>query len=234
MLSASKIIFGPSLVIVSLIASYYDTKSKKVPNWLISKSLMISAALNIMFFTMTRVPYLFIPFILNISISAVIALVLWLLDFWKPGDVKLYFTLSTFLHPFDTSLILQPLIIFIVLSIVVTVLEAAVLRNFEFKLRISRGMLLPVVISPIISFIGLNRLAIFFIFFLLGNRLKRFRTPILIGAILAFLISPFQVLRTLAFLSIFVLAGSIKFKGHFPSAPFISASFIYLLILEGV
>ena len=234
MLSASKLIFGPSAVVISLIASYYDIKSKKVPNWLISNSLIVSLALNIMFFTTSRVPYLIFPFILNILVSAAIAIILLVLDFWRPGDVKLYFALSTFLHPFESGLILKPLMIFIILSIIATVLEAVLLRNFEFKLQLSKGMLLPVVVSPVISFIGINRLVIFFIFFLLGNRLKRFETPITVCAIMAFLISPFQVLRTLAFLSIFVIAGSIKFKGHFPSSPFISASFIYLLIFEGV
>lgn len=234
MLSASKVIFGPSLVVVSLIAAFYDIRLKKVPNWLISKALVASAALNLVFFATARSGYLFLPFIVGLLLASVVAVALWLLDFWKPGDVKLYFTLSTFLHPLDSGLFLKPLVVFIFLSILATLLEAAVLRNFSFKLNLNPGMLFPVALSPILSLVNINRLAVFFILFLLGGRLGRFKKPIIVGAALAFLISPLQVLQNLAFLSVFVLASSIKFKGHLPSAPFISASFIYLLVFHRI
>lgn len=234
MQGAELFLFVPSLLFFATTASYLDFRYRKIPNALVVRILAVSVILNSVFFsdfTNSGKMGIFFAFVI---VSALISLLLWLVDFWKPGDVKFYTAMSTLIHPTSSSQFLTPLLCFLILSIAATVLEALVTRKFEFRPRFSPGMLLPVVISPFMASLGVSAFPIFFMLFFLGQKLEKLKVPIAAAALVAFLMSPARALQALASTFTFFLVSSIRFKGHLPSAPFISASFIYLLVWGGI
>ena len=170
----------------------------------------------------------FLKYLGFIFISFLIPFLLWHFDFWKAGDAKFYFVLSTMVHP-TSSLTLQPLIIFLILSVMVSLVESILNRTFEFKPSFNVGFLLPLVFVPFLSFSGYI-FPFSILLMLIGNKLRKFEVPIIIVSLVIFFMMPGQSLKMLVYPFLLFIFSSIKFKGHFPSAPFISVSFIYFLI----
>ena len=232
MLSAEVLLFAPLLIFFSVIATYTDTKYKKIPNALILRIFASSFLLNLIYFFSGNGQLLtYLAFIL---VSATVSIVLWLLEFWSPGDVKFYTALSTMVHPISASSFFLPLLVFLVLSIIVTVLEAIITRKFSFQINFSFGMLLPMALTPFLSFLGLSFIPLVFILFFFGSKFEKFKNTIIVLSILSFIAFPLSALKILAFTLMFFLANSLKFKGRMISAPFISVSFIYLLVFATI
>ena len=220
-------LFFPSVLLFSLAASYTDIRLHRVPNSLIFRILAVSLFLNLLYFIDTGEGLL--VYLAFVAVSALASLVLYLVDFWKPGDVKFYTALSTLVHPTEFSQFLLPLLGFLLLSIAATIVEAAVTRKFRFDPKPSVGMLLPVAVAPLMPLLGVSSLAVIFVMFFIGEKVKRLKLPILAVFFISLLLFPLQAIKALLFTVPLFLASSFKFEGHFPSVPFISASFIYLL-----
>ena len=61
----------------------------------------------------------------------------------------------------------------------------------------------------------------------------RFKVPIVAATAFAVFFSPETAFQSLLMTTVFFAVSSLKFKGHLPSAPFISVSFIYFLAMVG-
>jgi Flp pilus assembly protein protease CpaA len=227
---AELLLFGPSMLIFTAAASLVDWKHHKIPNALVLRILAVSAVLNTVYFATREFGQLFL-FLAFVAVSGAASVTLWLLDFWKPGDVKFYTALSTLVHPPQPSMFLAPLLGFIVLSVLATLLEALLTRKVEFRPEPKAGMLLPVALSPMIALLGISSLPAIFIMLFLGSKLDKFKTVIVAAAILSMAVFPAAALKSLAVAAVFFVLASFRFRGRLPSAPFISASFIYLVAI---
>ncbi|MBR9680933.1 MAG: hypothetical protein GOU98_03865 [Candidatus Altiarchaeota archaeon] len=228
---AEILLFLPSILIFSIIASYTDMRSRKIKNTLIIRMLLVSFILNVFYFSKNQGLLFYLAFII---VSFLLALILWWFDFWKAGDVKFYFALSTFLHPKSTTLFLLPFLGFLAFSIIITVFEGILTKTIEFKLNFSWGLLLPVAAAPLISILGMNALVIVFSLYYVGSKLKIARKFMIYLAVFMFIVQPLNSIKALSASFLFFLASAFKFKGNLPSAPMISASFIYTLILSSL
>lgn len=234
MSSAKLVLFGPALLVFALAGSYFDIKQKKVPNGLVARIFLVSAILNAFYFFNVGSTSWLLFYLAHVAVSAGMALLLWWLGFWKPGDVKFYGAMATLLHPLDTSRFFHPFIGFLLLCIVATLVEAAVTGNWKFEPNFSVALLMPVALSPIMSFFSLNALVFLLLIMLLGRHLRKLKAPLLAFSAVALLLNPLKALGTLALSAGFFLASSIKFKGELPSVPFMSASFAFAFFREMV
>ncbi|MBR9689443.1 MAG: hypothetical protein GOV01_00915 [Candidatus Altiarchaeota archaeon] len=229
MLSAELLLFLPVIVLFSIIASYSDFKHKKIPNSLILRMLGVSIILNLVYFRKTQLGNLFF-YLIFVLVSLLVAIGLWLLDFWKAGDVKFYFALSTLVHPSNTSRFLLPLFAFLILSFVITLIEVILTRKFKFEPKFSIGLILPVVLAPFMEFLGASALPAVFLVYFIGTKIKKVLQIFAILTIPVLILYPQQAFSALLVTFGFFLLMSLKFEGETPSAPMLSASFIYLLV----
>lgn len=229
MLNADDLLFGPAMLLLSGLGAYSDLREHRIPNWLVVIGLSSAFLLNVLYFTSSTTASL-LDYALFVFFSAAVSLALWLFDFWKPGDVKFYFTLSTFIHPPSFTDFLVPPAAMMAACLVFAFFEAVFMKKLEFKApKFKINMLLPVAVSALASLVGLESIWIYVFFAFLGNKLKQLPKPLILAASLfSFIIGPWAALKALATSLVFVLLNSFKFKGEMPSAPFISISFIYL------
>ncbi|MBR9679763.1 MAG: hypothetical protein GOU99_01790 [Candidatus Altiarchaeota archaeon] len=228
MLSAEAVLFGPTLVLVAISASITDYKYRKIHNSLIIRALLASLVLNVVYFLNSDV--VISTYLYFLAVSAAASLILWLIKFWKPGDVKFYFVLSSFLHPKFSSDFLMPFLVFAILSIIWIAVDVIKTKEVEFKFKFEPSTLLAVGLFPILASIGISFIVGILLLFLIGKKIKKMTNIIFLMAIASFLINPSGALQILCFVLLFSVINSFKFKGNLASGPLLSASFIYCLV----
>ena len=228
---AEILLFLPSVLLFSALASYTDIKEKKIKNVLILRMLLVSLILNLFYFSTNKG---FVFYLAFVGVSTLLALILWWFNFWEAGDVKFYFALSTFIHPKSTTLFLLPFLGFLLLSILITVFEGILTKDIRFTFNLKWGLLLPVAAAPLVSILGMNSLVVIFSLYYIGSKLKLAKQFMIYLAFFMLLVQPLNSIKVLFASLLFFLASSFKFKGDLPSAPLISASFIYTLILANL
>ena len=221
MLSAKLALLGPSVLLFSAAASYYDTKFRRIPNWLVARILIVSLLMNaILIYGGAGLR----PILLNVLYSLVVSLLLWGVDFWAPGDVKFFFAMSTLVGDFFT-----PLVLFFATTLAFSVVESLVKRQFKFKPLSFSPLLVPLIFSPLmlLSSKAFTVLAMVLIF-------HNFTLPLPVLApliLIYFFLWPGLILRAVLLSLAFGLVGSFEMRGELPSAPFFAVSFIYTLFI---
>lgn len=229
MLSALEWLILPSLLFFTFSASYFDLKYKKIPNWLIKRIIVVGMVLTLAYLKFFGNFFQVLTYIL---VSAGIALFLWFIDFWNPGDAKLYVGFALLTPPL--SLVpLHPITISLILLAVASFLHSLLRREIKFQPKPSEGMLLPFALLPVFSLFK-SPLAIFwftiFLFFVGMKWAKKMRRLLLTLSLLNLFLFPQNFLSVALIAFVLFLITSIKLEGTLPSAPFLGVSFIYSLL----
>ncbi|MBR9681998.1 MAG: hypothetical protein GOV00_04345 [Candidatus Altiarchaeota archaeon] len=230
MLNASKLLFGPAIVLFSIIASWGDIKEHKIRNSLILRIFMVSFVLNLVYFIKMPLASGLLIYLWYQAYYWGFSLLFFFLNFWKAGDVKFFIAVASLLHPQTDAQFAIPLAVFFVGSLAFVFFEGLISKSIKFKFRFSKTTLLTIVIAPFLS----NFTPIFFVVAMIPMLLAKkfpaineFAIPL---CILMFLLFPMNTLRLLGTLLLYATFTSFKFKGKIPSAPFISLGFILSIL----
>lgn len=231
LLSAHEWLFGPSLILFSVLASISDLKEHKIRNSLVVKIFVTSLVLNLIFFFSIQYPFQnLISYVIYQGYYWVFSIILFLLDFWRAGDVKFFVAMASLLHPSNDFSFSLPFLVFFATSFVFVFVEGLLAKQIKFKFEISKKTLVPVILAPFFS--GFRLSFVFFILFslVLVDMVPKIEQLAVPGLIFALLVAPMKALAFLLAIFVFAAISSFKFEGVFPSAPFLSLGFLSTLI----
>lgn len=90
--------FLPFIILLGLITSYQDIRFHKIKNIWVVYSIIVSIILNLVIFLKDVNTGYYSKFLINLILTIIVCIILWLYGFWPAGDAKLIIA-YTFLLP---------------------------------------------------------------------------------------------------------------------------------------